>query len=299
MDDKQKNLLNDEDDQYERQVYLEQIAPYSEEAKKQAEKLKRQQEAEREKRIRQEKLELMKLKSGVIEESEVIKETHEPPPEMTLGKKIGNFWYHYKIPLIVGVAMLAAVIFMVVDTLTREKPDVYVLSTCDNGLEFRTDLLEEYFEKFCPDLNGDGEVCVRVISAPASEDFQISQSNQAKIITQLQMDQSVIILTCDDEFDLHSEKEPGKPYPEDTYVFADELDDLRKQFPDNDKVIEKGYKFYGDEIEKALQWDNMPQNIILSLRYPHKPLSGKLETMQKNYDIAIEVLKKIMAENDN
>lgn len=292
-----KGLVNQEDDEYERRIYLEEIAENSEEHKKELQKLEKQREAERAKRIQQEKLELMKLKSGVIEESEIIKEEHEAPAQLTASQKVGNFWYHYKIPLIVGTLMLAAVIYIIYDTVTRVKPDVYVLSTCDNGLEFRTEQLEKYFEKFCPDVNGDGKIKVQVISAPESEDFQISNSNQAKIITQLQMDKTIIVLTCDDVFDLKAKKDENGNYAENSYVFAECFDDLTEDFPGDEKVIEKGYKFYGEALESALEWDNMPKNIVLSLRKPVKPLTGKLEVMKENYSIAFEMLEKIMEEN--
>ncbi|MCD7773517.1 MAG: hypothetical protein LUH08_05620, partial [Ruminococcus sp.] len=74
MDDK-KDLLNDEDRQYE----LERIE--QEKAAIEEEKRRKEQEAEErkeyEKKLQEEHLELIKLKNGAITDSDIIKEVHE------------------------------------------------------------------------------------------------------------------------------------------------------------------------------------------------------------------------------
>ena len=148
-ENKRENNEYEDDDAYERRIYEEQKAK-KEQLELERKKRERERDRQREEQIRKEKLELMKLKSGVIEESEIIKEEHEEKPKLTFRQKISNFWYHFKIPVIVSVFALAAVGYIVYDTLSREKPDVYVLCTCNNGIDFKLDKLEEYFERFCP-----------------------------------------------------------------------------------------------------------------------------------------------------
>lgn len=299
MNDDRNKFVPEDDESYERRIYEEQKAAQlrSEEYEKQKLQRERELEKKRQEQLRQEKLELMKLKSGVIEDSEIIKEEHEEKRELTGKEKIANFWYHFKIPVIIGTVMLAAVIYIVYDTVSREKPDIYVLSTCNNGLEYRTEQLEDYLERFCPDLNGDGKVKVQIISAPESQDYQIQTSNQAKIITQLQSSDTIIVLTSDDVYDLKSKVDENGNYTEDSYVFADCFKDLREDFPNNEKIDEKGYRLNGKSVSEALEWEDMPDNIILSLRGPTSTLYGKYDEMVENYEVAMEILKKIMEDN--
>lgn len=300
-----KGFIPEDDESFERRLYEEQklALQNDENAKAAAENAKRELEKkrddERSKRIMQEKIELMKLKSGVIEESEIIKEEKTEEKKMTLKEKVSNFFYHYKIPVIVIVFFAAAISYIVYDTVTRDKPDMYIISTCNNGLEFRLDKLEEYFEKYCPDLNGDGTVHVQIVSAPETDDLQLQGSNQMKIASQLQMDQAIIILTCDENYDLTAEVDENGNYTDNSYIFAEVFRDMTQDFPENENVDVKGYHFHGDAIEKALEWEEMPENIVLSLREPYDPIYGDYEVMQENYDLAMDILKKIMEENSD
>lgn len=296
------NFVPEDDEAYERRLYEEQKAyamKNTEEYKKAQRDAERKREEERRKQLAQDRVELMKLKSGVIEESETIKEEEKVERVLTTKEKISNFFYHYKIPVIVATVFAIALGFIIYDTVTRTKPDMYVLSTCNNGLEFRTEELQDYFEQFCDDLNGDGEVFVQVITAPISEDFQTNEANQAKILTQLQMDKTIIVLTCDGCYDLEEKRDENGLYTADNYVFAGVFDDLTKKYPDNENVDEKGYHFYGESLKTALKWEEMPDNIILSMRKPIKSLGGDFKDMEKNYKIAKEVLDQIMADNEN
>ncbi|MBQ8377988.1 MAG: hypothetical protein IJX42_02530, partial [Oscillospiraceae bacterium] len=209
------NFVPEDDEAYERRLYEEQKAyamRNTEEYKKAQRDAERKREEERRKQLAQDRVELMKLKSGVIEESETIKEEEKVERVLTTKEKISNFFYHYKIPVIVATVFAIALGFIIYDTVTRTKPDMYVLSTCNNGLEFRTEELQDYFEQFCDDLNGDGEVFVQVITAPMTEDFQTNEANQAKILTQLQMDKTIIVLTCDGCYDLEEKRDENGLY---------------------------------------------------------------------------------------
>ena len=295
-ENKRENNEYEDDDAYERRIYEEQKAK-KEQLELERKKRERERDRQREEQIRKEKLELMKLKSGVIEESEIIKEEHEEKPELTFRQKISNFWYHFKILVIVSVFALAAVGYIVYDTLSREKPDVYVLCTCNNGIDFKLDKLEEYFERFCPDVNGDGKIHVQIISAPASDDFQINNTNQAKVMTQLQTVDTIFVLSNDGRYDLTQDVDEFGHLTEESYIFAGCFKNLTLDFPDNDSVDVKGYHFDGDKIKDALEWEDMSDDMILSLRWPKETLYGDIEDMEKNYDIAFEMLKEIMKDN--
>lgn len=293
-------FVPEDDDAYERQLYEQRKAREqlnSQDAEKAQRDAERKREAERRKQLEKDRVELMKLRSGVIEESETIKEEEKVERVLTKKEKIANFFYHYKIPIIVCSIMAVALGYIIYDTVSRDDPDLYVLSTCNNGLDYRTDELEEYFEQFCPDLNGDGEVHVQIITAPDSNDYQIKNANQTKIMAQLQMDETIIILTCDDNYNLKAEIDEDGYYAEGTYMFADIFADLTTVFPDNESVDVKGYQLEGESVKEALGWAEMPDNIIMSLRAPVKPLHGDLETMEENFEIALDLMKKVMEDN--
>ena len=91
-------------------------------------KMANNKESEQERLLR-EKRELLKLKQGLVEDSDIIEvDKHEEIPELHGWKKIENFFYHYKVPLIVGVVASLFIGYMIFDTVTKEKNDLYVLA---------------------------------------------------------------------------------------------------------------------------------------------------------------------------
>lgn len=294
-----KNFVPLDDDEYERQLFEQEKAKKrsAEEYVEKQKELEKQREIQRRKQLEQDRIELAKLRNGVIEQSETIKEEEKVERVLTPKEKIANFFYHYKVPVIVCTLMGIALGYIIYDTVTRVKPDLTIVSTCNNGLEFRTEELCEYIEQFCPDLNGDGEVKVQIISCPDTNDYQTQNSNNTKIMAQLQMDETVIFLTSDGNYNLKGELDEDGHYTEDVYVFADIFANLTNFYPDNDSIDEKGYHLDGEKVSEAMGWKDMPDNIIWSMRAPVKPLYGDKEELEKNFEICQEILEKIMKDN--
>lgn len=294
-----KNFVPLDDDEYERQIYEAEKAKKqnAEEYQKKQRMLEKQREEQRRKQLEQDRIELAKLRAGVIDESESIKEEEKVERVLTTKEKISNFFYHYKVPVIICTIAVIVFGYLIYDTVTRVKPDLTIVSTCNNGLEFRTDELCEYIEQFCPDLNGDGEVKVQIINCPDSDNYQMQDSYNTKILAQLQMDETVIFLTSDGNYNLKGELDSNGNYELGVYMFADVFADLRTIYPDNDSVDEKGYHLDGEKIAEAMGWKDMPDNIIWSMRAPVKPLYGDKEELEKNFEICQEILEKIMKEN--
>ena len=73
-----------------------------------AEQEKREKEAY-EKKIQQDRIELIRLKQGVITESDRIAEEHPEKKKMPLGKRISNFFYHNKWWL--GITIVLVLLF--------------------------------------------------------------------------------------------------------------------------------------------------------------------------------------------
>lgn len=281
-----KRLVDDDDYEYEKQAAekTREIKKQQEEAFKKAQqeqiKKQRQEEEEREKRLTKEKLELLQLKNGVIDESECdIKEEHEEPIKLHGKAAIANFWYHYKIWIIFAVFIIAVVAFILKDQFSREKPDLTVLMIADNGLADRQDELEQFFEKYTEDVDGNGYVHVSVIMMPQSKnDLEQSGVNNSKLVAQLQMGQAIMVVTDSNT---------------DDRIKSVMKHDLDKDFPDNKYIDELGLSLNMQIASEELKYSEMPNDVHISLRTPAKTTGDSLETMQKNYDIAFKTFKKM------
>lgn len=120
----------------------------------------------RDEKFRQEKLELLKMKQGIIEESEIIPEDEHLPYEQPHGlKRVSNFFYHnswYLIPLAIAAAI---VIFLAVKIFSQEKADIEIMVAVteeNSELLQKADIIEKTLEKYCPDFDGNGKIHVNV-----------------------------------------------------------------------------------------------------------------------------------------
>ncbi|MBR6873520.1 MAG: hypothetical protein IKN17_08465 [Ruminococcus sp.] len=288
MKDNKENLIPDEDYEYEKSLAEEVRARQQalEEARRRAEEeqtaYEKEQQKKRDKRLAQERIELMKLKSGVIDESETFKEEHEAPRELHGKEKIANFWYHNKIWILFAAFIIVVVTFIVVDELTRVRADMNVLMIANNGLAYRQDEMEAFFAKYCDDLNGDGQVKVTVMMMPLdpdSKDYQTQQGYQAKFMSQIQLPDDILVV-CDSNTE-----------PDFLGMFKS---DLSKDFPGNKYIDQYGLSLNFKFLAEELKYENMPYDVHLSMRTPIETLGDSVETMQEYYDQAFVVFERIV-----
>lgn len=276
----ERKRFEDDEKAYER--YQEELFEYNERME--------QERRDYERQLDNEKIELVKLKSGVIDESDIIKE--EVPEVIRLSKKewLKNFWWHNKIIIVLIVFAVAVVSYITYDSLSRVKPDIKIIMTVNNGLVNRTEEVADYFKRFCPDINGDGEVNVQILSAPLTEDtddYVQIQKYQEIYLANMQTGEIIFILTDDKtDTDIYSENERDNL-----------LSDVSSEFADNEFVTNKGLSLKGDYIEDVFKYHtNYPQDIYLGMRAPVKTLKDSKKDMQKNYDEAYKIFKA-MAED--
>ena len=197
-------------------------------------------------------------------------------------EKVQNFFYHNKVWIIFTIFIIAVAAFIFIDAARREKADLTVLMIANNGLETRQEELENFFEKYTDDLDGNGYVHVEVIMIPLnshSDDYQQQNVNSTKFLAQLQGGESILVITdsnTDEEF-----KSIMTP-------------ELPKEFPNNKYVDDMGMSWNMEVMAKELNFENMPNDIHLSMRTPVKTLGDSKETMQENYDKAFKVFKRIV-----
>ena len=121
------------------------------------------------KELAEEKVDLLRLKQGVITEDEM-GFPEEEEKHYTVWQKIGNWFYHAKWWLGIAVFSVVLVGFLVYDYFMRTDPDLCVMILCDNtDLSISVEKLCKWIEPVCPDFNEDGEVLVQAAYIPVSE----------------------------------------------------------------------------------------------------------------------------------
>jgi len=119
--------------------------------------------------LAEEKVDLIRLKQGVISEEDM----HFPEEEQktyTVWQKIGNWFYHAKWWL--GIAVFCVLVggFIIYDYVTHVDPDTCVMVLTDNAdLSLGAEQLCRWMEPFCEDYNEDEKILVQAAVVPVSK----------------------------------------------------------------------------------------------------------------------------------
>lgn len=269
---------------------------HREELEAEAEREKERAEKERlereryEKKLERDRIELMKLKQGIISDEDIPHEA-EPVKEYTAWEKIGNFFYHNKMPLIVGAVIVLLAVFLIRDVVTNKKPDVSIMiMASDSELDFRTGDIEKLLEPYCEDFNDDGEVYVRVSYLPAvysddNLDAYFNQSAQTKLMAEFQSGDSIIVIadanTCH-TVGIDTVSENGNPVDP-------ILVDMRTIYPDDENCIELGYMLSGTDFAEDIKYTAMSDSLFIGFRLPREALGVNMEKFTANYNNALKL----------
>ncbi len=274
-----KNKLVPQDDaDFERELYERQKKEAEENARRVQEQEKRREIEKKnyEKTLADRRIELMKLKQGVIESSDIVKEEEKVEYKMSFSETISNIWYRSKW-IIIFVAFLIFVFgYITYDAVVKIKPDLTVLVlSYDDALYYRSAEVETFLEGYCDDINGDGEVYVLVYNiATDYSDYNTATANQAQLMSQLQSGENIMLISdCENDFIMH---------------------DFRSDYPDNERFTERGLLLNCALTRQALKWEAMPENIYIGLREPAKLLSTDENIMQENFNTALVMYEKIV-----
>ena len=148
---------------------------------------------------------------------------------------ISNYWYYYKWYVIGGLFLLFALIVLLMQPATIEKYDASVIWAMKGYVD--TPYLQEMekeLEKYCEDIDGNGEVNVRVILVTYTSDGGMPNSDvefsmQQKLVTQLSAGDVYIVISDETAYENHISK-------------LNAFEDLEDSYPDNPNV--DGYKYY-------------------------------------------------------
>ncbi len=249
--------------------------------------LARQKEAEQrrnyEEQLRQERLELMRLKQGVIEESETIHEEKPEEKHYTIGQKIGNFFYHNKWWMGIAAFFVFVVGFLTYSQLTQVHPDMIVLLVADDDYFYAVcgEQIEHLFEQYIEDENEDGKVKVTVYYIPSSDAKAQTDGftgNAQKLYTEFQIGEAVLVIS-DDEAD-------KRIVPEDT------LYDLEADFGQYQETEQMRFRLAGTDFAKDVGWTDEPldDDFYIGIRSVRKTMDSE-EKMQEVFDISYPALK--------
>ena len=239
------------------------------------------------KELAEEKVDLIRLKQGVIADSDKVFREAEAEKKYSVWQKIGNWFYHSKWWL--GIATFCVLVgaFLIYDYVTRENPDLCVMLLTDNPeLYTETDSLHAWLGTMCPNYNGDGEVLVQSVYIPVSKTTMemggtYSQSYNTQLLVQFQSNTCMLVL-ADPDAEAYLQ-------PDDMFV---ELDTM---YPDCAFV--QGRRMLLDNTDFAEQAGlsaPLHPGSYLALRVPSASMNSEEET-QEAYEQAKALLDAVAA----
>ncbi len=97
-----------------------------------------------------------------------LKKNDAPPPPQNFRQRWENYWYHHKWSTIAILFLVAVLTVFMVQTLTRNDPDYTVLVVTGEHNEYSLSPLQGLLERYGEDLDGDGQVEVRLAACHLS-----------------------------------------------------------------------------------------------------------------------------------
>ena len=272
---KELNKLREEENERKQQEIERQYAQHEKEKREAYEK-----------KIHDERIELMRLKQGLISEEEsAIHEEKEEEIKLTFGKKIGNFFYHNKWWLGLGTFFAVLAVFLIADILRTPRPDMTVLMLCQNNDVGSSAFLEDFFTEFTEDFNGNGKVLASVYYIPYSSNEYENYTSGAsvKLTTYLNSAEAVIIIG-------------NKQTAEELLVPEQTLTDLSSIYPDDPHVKNWFYYLKGTNFAQKI---GVPEGCItddmfLAIRKPIELVNDSKKEMQETYDKDFPVFDRIV-----
>lgn len=242
-----------------------------------------------------EKRELLKLKQGIVEESDIV-EVDKPQEKVELHgwKKVENFFYHYKWRVIVLTVVAFFVGIMVCQTVFKERNDLYVLvvsTTNQSGLYVKTDDIEKALERYCPDFDGNGYVHVGVNSINLSTETGISDftdSEQLKFTSEISTGDSQMYLA--DEGIVALMDEMGKGEIQYFNIFSE-------QYPDAPLYKGQGLQLNTTQFTDFARWASCPDTVGVYVRGEYPNMVGNDAEAQEQRRRAMEVFDNIVNGN--
>lgn len=244
---------------------------------------KEKQRLEYEKKLNEEKRELLKMKHSDEYESNIIPvNQQEEEIELTLKQKISSFIYLNKWWF--GLAALSVFIggFLIYDLATRKIPDTVILFFAEND-DIDKLALRDYIEPFCEDFNDDGKIIPDVYYIPYTGDDQkdYSSGTSTKLMAEMESAEAMIVI-CNKKCDEVIE-------PDYTLVNLEEI------YPDNPNIKKYGFYLKNSKFAEKLGYSGkIDDDLYIGIRKPIETTWASKSEMQEVYDQSVIVLDKII-----
>lgn len=241
---------------------------------------KERQRDEYARQLQREKIELMKIKQGQITDDD---SGSAEKSEYTLRQKIGAFFYCNKGMIIITSFFVLLGSFLIYDLATKPKPDFTAMIMVNNPqMDMCCTGLEEIFDQYIEDTNGNGKILSAAYYMPLSADIDpyTQQASSTKLFALMQ-DGDTVMVMADAEANEYL-------FPEDT------LENLEELYPGNEHV--KGYGFYpaGTSLASEIGLDeDFSEDVYIGLRSVQTGARYR-DKMQANYNSAKELLDRIV-----
>lgn len=240
-------------------------------------------------RQRQERIELLKLKQGLIEESELIPEKHFEIEKPKGFKKVTNFIYHYKIAIIVAAFFLLAGGYAAYSMLSREKADFRLLVIANEDYSLMSEKIEKAIELYTPDYDQNGyvHVDVRCLCTGGEENSQQYSINRMQIAGEIATADSMMIL---------ADSTAPELFEGDNYTA---IEDITSRYSGDARVNKSGYQISGTEFARqaGLDTEDIITDLFFMVRKTDYSVAGKKETMTENQQKAFAILDNIVTDN--
>ncbi len=144
-------------------------------------------------------IELKKMREGEIDPGPKPSEEEKLP--MTMGQKIANFFYHYKIAVIIGTFLVVVGTILMVDLVRRPKYDSKVVTfSYDSVYSAYSQQIANYFETLYDDVNGNGKIEIANIDCCFAEaDHQTKNAALSRLHSTISAEADALIFIMDEE----------------------------------------------------------------------------------------------------
>ena len=242
-----------------------------------------------------ERRELLKMKQGLIEESEMIpQDGYVEIPKLTGRAAVSNFFYHYKWFVLVGAFVAFFLSVVLWQTFTKEKEDIYVLAistTNKSGIYVKQADIETALERYCPDFDGNGYVHVGVNVINISTENGMSEMSDAenyKFHSEIITGDSQLYIADAGILDTLANIAEGE---------IQFFEDMSVQYPDAVLYEGQGLQLNTTGFEEQARWQSCPDIVGLYVRAEFDNMVGNDEDAKEQRRRAQIVFRNIAEGN--
>ncbi|MCM1227102.1 MAG: hypothetical protein NC320_06700 [Clostridium sp.] len=238
------------------------------------------------KKLAEDKVELLKLKQGVIDKSDKLELGNDEKKHYNIWQKFKNFIYHNKWWLGIGTFFAFIAAFLIYDKLTSVKSDIMLMMLCDDTeLYEKYENMEIYFEGLAEDYNDDGKISADMLYIPISEDedannIGLYESNLNRLSAEFQLGETMLVIA--------DKKSDDLVVPEENLI------DLEKLYPDDPNVERYAFLLKNTDFAERIGFTgNIPDDLYIGVRKISSTLTPEKD-MQENYERALDMLDKLI-----